>query len=85
MIVLIGCCDNLSGENTAEVDSMIKNLVKPSVVGTRSGYIIRFTCPSCLKENKIVYNMPKAYFQESRDGTCAQCKKHYTVLTPRSY
>ncbi len=61
---------------------MMKNSVKPTVVGTRSGYIIRFTCPDCSKENSIVCNMPKAYYKESRDGTCGQCKKHYTVLTP---
>jgi hypothetical protein len=61
---------------------MMKNLVKPTVFGTRSGYIIRFTCPNCLKENSIMYNMPKAYYKESRDGTCRQCKNHYTVLTP---
>jgi len=61
---------------------MIKSSTKPTVVGMRSGYVIHFTCPSCSKENSIVYNMPKAYFKESRDGTCAKCKKQYTVLTP---
>lgn len=61
---------------------MIKSSVYPTVVGTRSGYVIRFTCPSCFKENSIVFNMPKAYFKESREGTCAKCKKHFTVLTP---
>jgi transcription elongation factor Elf1 len=64
---------------------MMKNSVKPTVDGTRSGYFIRFTCPSCLKENSINCNMPKAYYKVSRDGTCAQCKKHYTVLTPGQY
>jgi transcription elongation factor Elf1 len=61
---------------------MLKSEVKPTVLGTRSGYVIRFTCPSCFKENSIVFNMPKAYYKESREGTCAACKKHFTVLTP---
>lgn len=61
---------------------MIKSSVKPTVTGTRSGYVIRFTCPECFKENAIIFNMPKPYYRDSRDGTCAQCKKHYTVLTP---
>lgn len=61
---------------------MMKSSVKPVVYGTRAGYEIRFTCPNCLKENSIVFNMPKAYYKESRDATCSQCKNHYTVLTP---
>ena len=52
------------------------------VNGTRSGYTIRFTCPNCAKENTIVYNMPKAFYKESRDAVCGKCRKHYTVLTP---
>ncbi|OPX74940.1 MAG: hypothetical protein A4E39_00366 [Methanoregulaceae archaeon PtaB.Bin152] len=64
------------------IEIMMKSVVKPTVIGTRSGYVIRFTCPSCFKENSIVYNMPKAYYKESREGTCIQCRKHYTVLTP---
>ncbi|OPX74935.1 MAG: hypothetical protein A4E39_00361 [Methanoregulaceae archaeon PtaB.Bin152] len=61
---------------------MINNRVKPTVNGTRSGYTIRFTCPNCAKENTIVYNMPKAFYKESRDAVCGKCRKHYTVLTP---
>ncbi|MDD1710738.1 MAG: hypothetical protein LUQ37_07535 [Methanoregulaceae archaeon] len=54
-------------------------------MGTRSGYVIRFTCPTCYKENSIICNMPKSYYKESRDGTCAQCRKHCEVLTPGQY
>jgi hypothetical protein len=61
---------------------MIKSSSKPTVVGTRSGYVIRFTCPSCFKENSITFNMPQAFYRPSRDGTCSQCKKQYSVLTP---
>ncbi|MDD1719591.1 MAG: hypothetical protein LUQ25_06000 [Methanoregulaceae archaeon] len=68
-------------KQTREIDTMMKSSVKPTVVGTRSGYVIRFTCPSCFKQNSIVYNMPKACYKVSRDATCAQCKKHITVLT----
>jgi hypothetical protein len=63
----------------------MKNSVKPAVIGTRSGYVIRFTCPDCFKENSIVYNMPRDYYKDSRDGTCARCKKRYTVMTPGQY
>ena len=66
----------------AESDTMINNSVKPTVIGTRSGYVIRFTCPDCNKENTIVFNMPKAFYKESRDGTCSKCRKRFTVLTP---
>jgi transcription elongation factor Elf1 len=72
----------IRGETIAQNDTMIKSSVKPTVVGTRSGYAIHFTCPSCEKENSIMYNMPKAYYKESRDATCAKCKKQYTILTP---
>ena len=61
---------------------MIQPSEKPKVMGTRSGYVIRFTCPSCQKENSIVYNMPKAFFKSTREGTCSGCKKHVTVMTP---
>jgi hypothetical protein len=75
-------CVTVHRGETAQIDTMIKGSVKPTVVGSRSGYVIRFTCPSCLFENSIAFNMPKAYYKESRDGTCAKCKKRYTVLTP---
>ncbi|HOP67776.1 MAG TPA: hypothetical protein PLM96_08945 [Methanoregulaceae archaeon] len=56
--------------------------VRQTVIGTRSGYTIQFTCPNCNKENSIVFNMPKAFYKESRDGTCSHCKQRFTVLTP---
>jgi len=62
--------------------TMMKNSIKPSVTGTRSGYVIRFTCPECHHENAIIINMPKSYYKESRDGTCGKCRKHFNVLTP---
>lgn len=80
-----GCDTNgtvVSRKTTRQTKTMMKNSVKPSVIGTRSGYVIRFTCPNCQNENSIVCNMPKAYFKGSRDGTCAKCRKHFEVLTP---
>jgi len=61
---------------------MMKTSVKTTVNGSRSGYSIRFTCPSCQNENSMVFNMPKAFYKESHDGTCARCRKRFTVLTP---
>ena len=71
-----------SAPRITQTGFMINNSVKPTVNGTRSGYTIRFTCPNCAKENTIVYNMPKAFYKESRDAVCGKCRKHYTVLTP---
>ena len=45
------------------------------------GYVIRFTCPDCHNENSIIFNMPKSFYKDSRDGTCAKCRKHFMVLT----
>jgi hypothetical protein len=59
---------------------MTETALKPTVIGTRIGYGIHFTCPDCHKENSIMYNMPKAFYKETREGTCARCKKHFTVL-----
>lgn len=60
----------------------MKTHEKPEVIGTRSGYVIRFTCPFCLKENSIVYNMPQHYFQETRNTSCGGCRKQFTIRTP---
>jgi transcription elongation factor Elf1 len=61
---------------------LMKSSVRENVIGTRSGYVIRYTCPGCGHENSIVYNMPKAFYRESREGTCARCRKRFTVMTP---
>jgi transcription elongation factor Elf1 len=61
---------------------MINSSIKPEVYGKRSGYVIRFTCPDCSKENSIVYNMPNGFYKESREATCSRCKTHCTVVTP---
>jgi hypothetical protein len=67
------------------IASMIKNSVKPTVVGTRSGYVIRFTCHDCNTETSMVFNNPKDFYKESRDGKCSRCHKRFTVLTPGQY
>jgi transcription elongation factor Elf1 len=66
-------------------DTMTKLAVKQEVPGTRTGYVIRFTCPSCLHENAIINKTPKECYRETRDATCHQCKKRSSVLTPGMY
>ncbi len=61
---------------------MAKSSARETVIGTRSGQVITFTCPACSKENTIVFSMPKAFYKESRDGRCSRCKKIVTVMTP---
>jgi transcription elongation factor Elf1 len=61
---------------------MTKEDLKPVIMGTRTGYMIRFTCPACHNENSIVYHMPKDYYKDTRDATCARCRQRSTVLTP---
>jgi transcription elongation factor Elf1 len=75
----------LPGKKRIVDGTIMKNSVKPAVIGTRSGYVIRFTCPDCHKENAIICNMPKVFYKDSRDATCARCKKRYAVLTPGQY
>jgi hypothetical protein len=44
--------------------------------------MIRYTCPVCHTENAIVYNMPKDYYKDTRNGTCTRCRQRSTILTP---
>ncbi len=54
----------------------------PEVRGTRTGYVIRFTCPSCIAESIIVSNSPRDHFKNARDVSCRHCRTRITVLTP---
>ena len=63
-------------------DTMIQPSLKPQIQGTRTGYVIRFTCPACHTENTIVNKTPREHFRATRDATCKQCRKRSTVLTP---
>jgi len=56
--------------------------LKPEVKGTRTGYVIRFTCPACAAENIIVTRTPKDHFKESHDANCKRCRKRSTIVTP---
>lgn len=62
---------------------MKKHIVKPEITGTRSGYVIRFTCPLCNTENTIVNKIPRDHYKETRDASCSHCRKHSIVITPR--
>ncbi len=61
---------------------MTKLSKRPEILGTRTGYVIRFTCPQCETENLIVNKTPRDHFKETRDSTCKYCRKRSTVLTP---
>jgi transcription elongation factor Elf1 len=78
-------CSSIRPKKTKKNDTMTKLVVKQEVPGTRTGYVIRFTCPSCLHDNAIINKTPKECYRETRDATCHQCKKRSTVLTPGMY
>ncbi|PKL64735.1 MAG: hypothetical protein CVV32_06525 [Methanomicrobiales archaeon HGW-Methanomicrobiales-3] len=61
---------------------MTRHSTKPEVTGTRTGYVIRFTCPVCTAENLIVNKTPRDHFKETRDASCTRCRKRSTILTP---
>jgi transcription elongation factor Elf1 len=54
----------------------------PEIRGTRTGYVIRFTCPSCAAESIIVNKMPKDHFRDARVASCRHCRARLNVLTP---
>ena len=62
-------------------DIMTRLSVKQEVLGTRAGYIIRFTCPSCHTENAIINKTPKDFYRKLRDARCHHCRKCSTVKT----
>ncbi|RPI38950.1 MAG: hypothetical protein EHM53_07395 [Methanoregulaceae archaeon] len=55
---------------------------KPEISGTRSGYVIRFTCPLCNAENSIVNKTPRDHYKVARDAACTRCRKRCVVKTP---
>jgi len=78
-------CSPTGVKKNKKNDTMTKLSLKQEVIGTRTGYVIRFTCPSCLHDNAIVNKTPKECYRETRDATCHQCKLRSTVLTPGMY
>ena len=59
-----------------KVNNPMKNQsVKPEIAGTRSGYVIRFTCPLCNAENSIVNKTPRDHYKLTRDAACSRCRK----------
>ena len=54
----------------------------PEIRGTRTGYVIRFTCPACAAESIIVNNSPRDHFKKSRVASCRHCKARLNVMTP---
>ncbi len=54
----------------------------PEARGTRSGYVIRYTCPSCTGESVIVSSSAQDHYKQTRNVTCGHCRVRVTVLTP---
>jgi transcription elongation factor Elf1 len=69
-------------KKTRSKPSMKKHSVKPEIAGTRSGYVIRFTCPLCNAENSIVNKTPRDHYKMTRDAACSRCRKRIVVTTP---
>jgi len=61
---------------------MIKNTTKPEIMGTRAGYVIRFTCPLCHTENAIINKSPRDHYKKTRDAACMHCRKRSIIVTP---
>lgn len=61
---------------------MTKQTSHPEIRGTRTGYVIRYTCPSCNAESIIVNKIARDHFSKSRGATCKNCRTRLTVLTP---
>jgi transcription elongation factor Elf1 len=74
--------DRLPERTTRTKTSMKNHSVKPEITGTRSGYVIRFTCPACNAENSIVNKTPRDHYKLARDAGCARCRKRCVVTTP---
>ncbi|MCK9580769.1 MAG: hypothetical protein M0Q92_10025 [Methanoregula sp.] len=62
--------------------SMTTQFHKPEITGTRTGYVIRFTCPLCATENIIINKTPRDHFKEARDASCKDCRKRFSIRTP---
>ena len=54
----------------------------PEIRGTRTGYVIRYTCPLCTTESIIVSKIARDHYRKARDVSCRHCRKRLTVLTP---
>ncbi|OPX65371.1 MULTISPECIES: hypothetical protein [unclassified Methanoregula] len=61
---------------------MIPKTRHPNVRGTRTGYVIRYTCPSCTAESVIVNKSARDHFREARAAVCRHCRTRINVLTP---
>ncbi|MGB9176349.1 MAG: hypothetical protein WCB46_06385 [Methanoregula sp.] len=74
---------DLSARDNDKVNPSMKNLsIKPEIAGTRSGYVIRFTCPQCNAENHIVNKTPRDHYKLAREAACTCCRKRCVVTTP---
>jgi transcription elongation factor Elf1 len=56
--------------------------LKPEIKGTKTGYVIQFTCPACAAKSVIITRTPQDHFKETHVAACKHCKVRSTVLTP---
>jgi transcription elongation factor Elf1 len=75
-------CTKKREKNRILTLKMTKLTKKLEIMGTRTGYVIRFTCPHCAAENLIVNKTPRDHYKEARDASCTRCRKRSAVLTP---
>jgi len=68
--------------NTHKILRMKTSIRYPEVRGTRTGYVIRYTCPACIIESIIVNTSPRDHFKSERTVSCRHCRARITVLTP---
>jgi hypothetical protein len=77
------CSQEMPGTRTIPyVLIMTTQIPYPEIRGTRTGYVIRFTCPLCAAESTIVNKTPRDHFRNARVASCRHCRKRLTVLTP---
>ena len=54
------------------------------VQGTRAGYVIRYTCPSCAAESIIVNKIARDHFKKIHTASCRHCRTRLVILTPEN-
>lgn len=68
--------------NTPLSGTMIAKTPYPEVMGTRTGYVIRYTCPECAQESIIISTSARDHFRMSRVASCRHCRTRLNILTP---
>jgi transcription elongation factor Elf1 len=72
-------------KSTRMNNPMTKNALKPEIMGTRAGYVIRYACPACASENIVITKTAKDHFKETHFASCKKCGERLTILTPSAH